>query len=68
MYQTTRRQTQENHNLDTDKRSTTLTRYYVAYVAYQLAFLIIRRRGLGPDTERYVIFFYHTSKHLVSED
>jgi len=41
-----------------------LTRYYVAY---QLACLIIRRRGLEPDTERYVIFFT-TNKHLVSED
>jgi hypothetical protein len=48
MYQTTWRQTQENHNLDTDKRSTTLTRYYVAH---QLACLITQGRGLEPDTE-----------------
>jgi len=54
MYQTTRRQTQENHNLNTDKRSTTFTPYYVAH---QLACLITQGRGLGPDTERYVIFF-----------
>lgn len=55
-YQTTWRQTQENQNLDTAKRSTTPTRYYVVQ---QVDCHITQGTGLRTDTERYVIFLSH---------